>query len=220
MSNASPAGLQARSETLAAKLSSLSSQLMPTAPVLEGRLVRMVGLTFEAVGCQAAMGSRCRIVADSGASVDAEVVGFSDAKLYLMPIGDSRGLTPNARVIPLPDTDRVGVGPALLGRVIDGAGMPLDGKGPIFTEAIRSLEGRPMNPLDRGPIEQTFDAGIKAVNALLTIGRGQRMGLFAGSGVGKSTLLGLMTRYAEADVVVVGLIGDGAEKSKNLFDIP
>ena len=208
MSDANQTALQVRSKDLASKITRLGSQLAPTAPVLEGRLVRMVGLTFEAVGCQAAMGSRCRIVPDSGQSVDAEVVGFSDAKLYLMPIGDSRGLTPNARVIPLPDTDRVGVGPALLGRVIDGAGTPLDSKGPIVTEASRSLEGEPMNPLDRKPIEHTFDSGIKAVNALLTIGRGQRMGLFAGSGVGKSTLLGLMTRYAEADVVVVGLIGE------------
>lgn len=115
MSETNQTALQVRSQDLASKITRLGSQLAPTAPVLEGRLVRMVGLTFEAVGCQAAMGSRCRIVPDSGQSVDAEVVGFSDAKLYLMPIGDSRGLTPNARVIPLPDTDRVGVGPALLG---------------------------------------------------------------------------------------------------------
>ena len=197
-----------RSQALASQVAALADRLSPAAPVLEGRLVRMVGLTFEAVGCQAAIGSRCRILPDQGPSVDAEVVGFADDKLYLMPIGDSRGLTPNARVIPLPDTDRVEAGSALLGRVIDGAGLPLDGKGPIFTKASRALEGETRNPLDRQPIKETFDSGIRAVNALLTVGRGQRMGLFAGSGVGKSTLLGLMTRYAEADVVVVGLIGE------------
>lgn len=197
-----------RSAGLAAKVVQLGAHLTQTAPVLEGRLVRMVGLTFEAVGCQAAMGSRCRIVPDTGPAVDAEVVGFSDAKLYLMPIGDGRGLTPNARVIPLPETDGVGVGPGLLGRVIDGAGQPLDNKGPIFNETLRPLEGQQINPLTRAPIAAPFDVGIKAVNALLTVGRGQRMGLFAGSGVGKSTLLGLMTRHADADVVVVGLIGE------------
>lgn len=197
-----------RSVSLGSKLVKIGSHLKESTPVLEGRLVRMVGLTFEAVGCQAAMGSRCRIVPDKGASVDAEVVGFSDAKLYLMPIGDGRGLTPNARVIPLPETDGVGVGPRLLGRVIDGAGDPLDGKGPILKETLRSLDGEQINPLTRKPISEPFDVGIKAVNALLTVGRGQRMGLFAGSGVGKSTLLGLMTRHADADVVVVGLIGE------------
>ena len=203
-----PVDLAERSQTLANMVGVVGGKLKPVTPVLEGRLVRMVGLTFEAVGCQAAMGSRCRIVPDVGSPVDAEVVGFSDEKLYLMPIGDSRGLTPNARVIPLPDTDRVEVGPALLGRIIDGAGSPLDSKGPIFTKATRPLEGESRNPLDRQPITEVFDAGIRAINALLTVGRGQRMGLFAGSGVGKSTLLGLMTRYAEADVVVVGLIGE------------
>ena len=199
---------RSRSASLAAKVTQLGAHLKASPPVLEGRLVRMVGLTFEAVGCQAAMGSRCRIVPDTGPAVDAEVVGFSDAKLYLMPIGDGRGLTPNARVIPLPQNDGVGVGPGLLGRVIDGAGAPLDDKGMIFSETLQPLQGQQINPLTRKPIAAPFDVGIKAVNALLTVGRGQRMGLFAGSGVGKSTLLGLMTRYAEADVVVVGLIGE------------
>ena len=117
----------------------------------------MVGLTFEAVGCQAAIGSRCRILPYQGPAVDAEVVGFADEKLYLMPIGDSRGLTPNARVIPLPDTDRVEVDSALLGRVIDGAGLPLDGKGPIFTKASRALEGERLCAV---PIQRTLQREV------------------------------------------------------------
>ncbi|MBT5201865.1 MAG: flagellar protein export ATPase FliI [Gammaproteobacteria bacterium] len=197
-----------RTSRISAVIQELRQKIKKSKPVVEGRLVRMVGLTLEAVGCQAAIGSRCRIVPSEGASMDAEVVGFSDAKLFLMAVTDSLGLMPESRVIPLPKTENVRVGEGLLGRVIDGAGVALDQRGPILTSAAVPLEGIPINPLDRNPIDKTFDVGIRAVNALLTVGRGQRMGLFSGSGVGKSTLLGLMTRHAEADVVVVGLIGE------------
>lgn len=177
-------------------------------PVVEGVLTRMVGLTLEAVGCQAPIGARCDVVMPNGSKVETEVVGFAGEKLYLMPTSDIRGLVPHARVIPTSHSSAVSVGPELLGRVIDGRGRPLDGKGPLRTRQTTALEGSEINPLNRLPIREALDVGIRAINALTPIGRGQRMGLFAGSGVGKSVLLGMMTRFTTADIVVVGLIGE------------
>lgn len=187
---------------------------------VEGKLIRMVGLTLEASGCQAAIGSRCRIVVDQGCDVVAEVVGFGGERLFLMPIGDMRGLRPGARVIPLDHGGEVAVGETLLGRVLNGAGEPLDdGPAPVCSDST-PLEGLEINPLQRKPIRQPLDTGIRAINTLLTMGRGQRVGLFAGSGVGKSTLLGLMTRYTDADIIVVGLIGErGREVQEFVSDI-
>lgn len=177
-------------------------------PQVEGVLTRMVGLTLEAEGCLAPIGARCDVVTPTGQRVETEVVGFSGEKLYLMPTSNIRGLVPNSRVIPTSHSSAVNVGPELLGRVIDGRGRPLDGKGPLKTRQHMPLEGREMNPLSRNPIRESLDVGVRAINALTSIGRGQRMGLFAGSGVGKSVLLGMMTKYTDADVVVVGLIGE------------
>ena len=177
-------------------------------PLVEGVLTRMVGLTLETEGCQAPIGARCDVVTPSGKKVETEVVGFSGEKLYLMPTGPIHGLVPNSRVIPTTHSSAVNVGPELLGRVIDGRGRPLDGKGPLNTRYQTPLEGREINPLSRTPIREPLDVGVRAINGLTTIGRGQRMGLFAGSGVGKSVLLGMMTKFTEADIVVVGLIGE------------
>ena len=177
-------------------------------PRVEGILTRMVGLTLEAAGCQAPIGARCDVVTPTGQTVETEVVGFAGEKLYLMPTSDIRGLVPNSRVIPTSHSSGVRVGPELLGRVIDGRGRPLDGKGPIQSRLLMPLEGREINPLSRTPIREPLDVGVRAINALTSIGRGQRMGLFAGSGVGKSVLLGMMTKYTAADIVVVGLIGE------------
>ena len=177
-------------------------------PQLQGVLTRMVGLTLEAVGCQAAIGDHCQLTVRDGASIEAEVVGFSGGRLFLMPTGDSHGLGPNARVIPRAGAGSIPVGEALLGRIIDGAAQPLDGLGTLDCEARVRLAGRAINPLARAPITTPLDVGIRSINALLTVGRGQRIGLFAGSGVGKSVLLGMMARYTAADVIVVGLIGE------------
>ena len=182
--------------------------LQPVLLDVEGRLTRMVGLTLEAVGCPAAIGGRCMIINPDHTRIEAEVVGFSGEKLYLMPISDLQGLAPNARVVPTRHVCAAAVGPGLLGRVLDGTGQPLDNKGPLNAEARVPLTGRPMNPLSRRPIREPLDVGVRAINALMSVGRGQRMGLFAGSGVGKSVLLGMMTRYTNADVIVVGLIGE------------
>ncbi|HIN82683.1 MAG TPA: flagellar protein export ATPase FliI [Chromatiales bacterium] len=179
-----------------------------TPPPVEGKLTRMVGLTLEAVGCRAAIGGRCLIKGSRGHSIEAEVVGFAGDRLYLMPTGDIQGLEPESRVIPTGHTSEARVGMGLLGRVLDGAGNPLDGKGAPEVTGTMPLTGRQINPLARGPITEPLDVGVRAINSLLTVGRGQRMGLFAGSGVGKSVLLGMMTRYTSADVIVVGLIGE------------
>jgi flagellum-specific ATP synthase len=182
--------------------------------IVEGRLVRMVGLTLEAVGCQSEVGASCDIVTPNGHHIEAEVVGFSDEKTYLMTMGENRGLVPNARVIPSGHTSHVKVGNGLLGRVIDGRGQPLDDKGPINYDAEVSLVGKDINPLQREPIRQQLDVGVAAINAMLSVGRGQRMGLFAGTGVGKSVLLGMMTKYTNADITVVGLIGERGREVK------
>lgn len=186
--------------------------------LVEGRLTRMVGLTLEAVGVQAAIGGRCMISSAQGAPIEAEVVGFAGEKLYLMPIGDLQGLMPNARVVPTHRVCQAPAGVALLGRVLDGAGNPLDGKGPLQAEAHVPLTGRAINPLSRKPVREPLDVGVRAINALLSVGRGQRMGLFAGSGVGKSVLLGMMTKYTNADIIVVGLIGERGREVKEFVD--
>ena len=193
------------------------AESLPEPPV-EGQLARMIGLTLEALGCQAAVGDRCEVMAADGTSVEAEVVGFSGDRLYLMPTGDVHGVKPSARVIPRAGAGFVRVGPELLGRVIDGAGEPLDGRGPLRVEDRTRLAGVRLNPLSRAPIERTLDVGVRAINSLLTVGRGQRIGLFAGSGVGKSVLLGMMARYTEADVIVVGLIGERGREVKEFIE--
>src|SRR5512133_324787 len=189
----------------------------PSLPV-EGRLTRMIGLTLEAAGCQAAVGDRCEVVAPDGKRVEAEAVGFGAERLFLMPTGDLHGLRPDARVIPLPHAGLAAVGPKMLGRIVDGACRPLDGQGPIEVEARVRLTGTPINPLARQPISEPLDVGIRAINGLLTVGRGQRIGLFAGSGVGKSVLLGMMARYTAADVIVVGLIGERGREVKEFIE--
>lgn len=205
---------------------------------ISGRLTKVTGLVMEAVGLRMAVGSTCLIQLPNS-QVEAEVVGFSGEKLFLMPENDVHGLVPGARVIPfeaarsavIPGqpqaqhraTDlarHLPVGDMLLGRVLDGAGRPLDQFGPLPDGPSAPLQSRPINPLDRAPIKEALDVGVRAINALLTVGRGQRMGLFAGSGVGKSVLLGMMARYTTADVIVVGLIGErGREVKEFITDI-
>ena len=186
--------------------------------IREGVLRRAVGLTLEAVGCESPMGASCKVEVTGGAWVDAEVVGFAGERTYLMPSAELHGLLPNARVVPVLGRGGVEVGEGLLGRVIDSDGVPLDGKGPIRAEGTVGMAGVAINPLAREPITQPLDVGVRAINALLPIGRGQRVGLFAGSGVGKSTLLGMMTRYTSADVIVVGLIGERGREVRDFVE--
>lgn len=201
------------------KLSNITHRLNDVPPlIVEGRLTRMVGLTLEAVGCQAAIGSRCLVESIYDEPVEAEVVGFAGDHIYLMPTGDVRGIRPNARVMPTGHVYAVDVGEDLLGRVLDGSGKPLDGKGPLRTHERVPLNGKPVNPLAKAAIDSPLDVGVRAINSLFTIGRGQRMGLVAGSGVGKSVLLGMMTKFTAADVIVVGLIGERGREVKEFID--
>ncbi|MCG8534095.1 MAG: flagellar protein export ATPase FliI [Pseudomonadales bacterium] len=185
---------------------------------VEGRLLRMVGLTLEAVGCKVPVGGHCTIRSSDSEDVEAEVVGFSDNKMYLMPIEPVSGLQPGARVIPNRHVSKVPVGEGLLGRILDGRGHPLDNKGALNVDRYVSLSRDAINPLERKPIDEPLDVGVRAINSLLTVGRGQRMGLFAGSGVGKSVLLGMMTRFTTADITVVGLIGERGREVKEFIE--
>jgi len=205
--------------SLSERLSQFQSRLETPIPLrVEGKLIRMVGLTLEAVGCQVPVGTRCKVSTQDGKYEKAEVVGFSGDSLFLMPAGEIHGISPGAKVIPTNQTASVKISEALLGRVLDGEGEPIDGKGPITDGDKTSIIGRPINPLQRHPISEPLDVGVRSINALLTVGRGQRMGLFAGSGVGKSVLLGMMTRFTAADVIVVGLIGERGREVKEFIE--
>lgn len=176
---------------------------------LEGRVVKTVGLVIESKGPVASVGDLCHIFTEPGSSpVEAEVVGFHEGHIQLMPLANVAGLTPGNRVVPLGRTATVEVGPNILGRVLDGLGNPLDGLGPVEGETNYPVYAQPANPLLRSRISEPVDLGIRPINALLTVGKGQRMGIFSGSGVGKSTLLSMIARYTSADVNVIALIGE------------
>jgi len=173
-----------------------------------GTLVRLVGMTLEARGIMAPLGALCEIEGNQGSKIYAEVVGFNDQTLFLMPFTEPIGIGPGAAVRVVANSSEARLGDGLLGRVIDAFGEPLDGGPPPDCPDRLALLGLPLNPMERGPINQILDVGVKAINGLLTMGRGQRIGLIAGSGVGKSSLLGMITRFTKADVVVIGLIGE------------
>lgn len=184
------------------------SGLRTPQPQRSGTLVRLVGMTLEARGVMAPLGACCEVVGRHGHRVEAEVVGFNDKVLFLMPFTEPAGVGPGDMVRVVSNSSLVSLGPELLGRVIDGRCQPLDGKPAPVCKDLLSLLGRPINPMERGPINKILDVGVKAINGILTLGRGQRLGLIAGSGVGKSVLLGMLTRFTKADIVVIGLIGE------------
>jgi flagellum-specific ATP synthase len=204
----------------------------------QGMLVRVTGLVLEAAGIRVPVGSVCEVRMEGQAPVIAEVVGFAGDRAYLMPTGDVQGLASGARVVPRPSpivpmklgaqahpwrrnedrTLHLPVGDGLLGRVVDPHGHPMDRKGPIDHVHNEPLTRRPINAMDRDPVRSPLDTGVRAINAMLTVGRGQRIGLFAGTGVGKSVLLGMMARYTAADVIVVGLIGERGREVKEFIE--
>ena len=216
---ARPAWQQARDQRLLQRLHGMSERLPRTRDYqVEGLLKRVVGLTLEASGCHIPIGGRCAVETAHGGELEAEVVGFAGDRSYLMATGDMRGLLPNLRVRPLSEGLQVPVGDALLGRVIDDEGRPLDSKQPLRLTDRVPLIAAPLNPMERAAITEPLDVGVRAINSLLTVGRGQRIGLFAGSGVGKSTLLGMMTRYTSAEVIVVGLIGERGREVRDFIE--
>ncbi|HJU04943.1 MAG TPA: FliI/YscN family ATPase [Nitrospiraceae bacterium] len=189
------------------KPSELIERLDPVA--VHGRLAQAAGIVIEGYGAVTSIGELCEVTReDGGTSLMAEVVGFRGDRVLLMPLGDIRGVGPGSRLVIKGRPASVSVGPALLGRVLDGLGEPLDGLGSIQTETHYPLYRTPMNPLQRRSITEPLDVGVRAINGLLTCGRGQKIGIFAGSGVGKSILLGMISRNTVADVSVIALIGE------------
>jgi len=205
------------STRISERLSQCKTFIHPHKVSVAGRLVRVVGLTLEAVGVKASVGSQCLVETAKGDLI-AEVVGFSHDKTYLMPEQSLEGVLPGASVMPLSSKARLPLSMNLLGRVVDGVGKPLDGKGPIKVDDDTPFESKKLNPLARRAITEPLDVGVRSINSFLTVGLGQRMGLFAGSGVGKSVLLGMMTKGTNADVIVVGLIGERGREVKEFID--
>jgi flagellum-specific ATP synthase len=210
----------------------------PVPLATHGTLVRVAGLVLEAAGIRVPVGSLCEVTMEGQPPVQAEVVGFAGDRAFLMPTGEVHGLVSGARVVPRStplqppalgepnhpwrrseDRSRhLPIGNGLLGRVVDAQGQPLDRRGPLVDTHSEPLVRRPINAMDREPVRQPLDTGVRAINALLTVGRGQRIGLFAGTGVGKSVLLGMMARYTQADVIVVGLIGERGREVKEFIE--
>ncbi len=216
--SAAPAGRATALGAVRSSAAALRLADMPPPPVA-GRLTRMVGLTLEATGCQAAVGDRCEIVTADDMHIDAEVVGFAGENLYLMPTGDIHGLKPGARVLPRPGTGTVrrrARNCSAAWSMAPASRSTAAGRSQAATRV--RLTGTPINPLARRRISEPLDVGVRAINGLLTVGRGQRIGLFAGSGVGKSVLLGMMARYTQADVIVVGLIGERGREVKEFIE--
>ncbi|WP_295998054.1 flagellar protein export ATPase FliI [Rugamonas sp.] len=184
-----------------------------------GRLVGASGLLLEAAGCRLHTGQRCQIETVGGEWLDAQVVGFREKLSFLMPFKKASGLTTGARVLPSPERVSLQIGTSWLGRMVNGLGEPIDGLGKLGGDfPLDPLPPR-VHPLKKKPVSEPLDVGVRAINAMLTLGKGQRVGLMAGSGVGKSVLLGLITRQTVADVVVVGLIGERSREVREFVDM-
>lgn len=185
---------------------------------VSGTITRIIGTKLEAVGINASLGTACKILISETQSINAEVIGFSNEITYLMALEDINGIKQGTPVIALSKKQTVQVGMNLLGRILDAEAKPIDSGGEVNCDEYYSLIAKPINPLLRKRIAEPLDVGIRAINALFTIGKGQRLGIFAGSGVGKSVLLGMMTRFTKADVVVVGLIGERGREVKEFIE--
>ncbi len=184
-----------------------------------GTVSQIIGLTIESKGPAVKIGEVCNIYPLRGSkAVKAEAVGFKGQKVLLMPLGEMEGIGPGSKVEALGAPLNVGVSNDLLGRVLDGLGQPIDGKGPISTEKTYTVTAAPPNPLSREKITSPLALGVRSIDSLLTVGNGQRIGIFAGSGVGKSTLLGMIARNTQADVNVIGLIGERGREVKEFIE--
>jgi flagellum-specific ATP synthase len=183
-----------------------------------GKVTQVVGLVIEGFCPETAVGSLCEVHSEGSDPIPAEVVGFRDNKTLLMPLGELRGVGLGSLISVRREKASLGVGPAMLGRVIDGLGAPIDDKGPIAVAEEYPIYASPINPMHRRPIRKPLNLGIRAINGLLTCGEGQRVGIMAGSGVGKSTLLGMIARYTEADVNVIALIGERGRELREFIE--
>jgi flagellum-specific ATP synthase len=183
-----------------------------------GKVTQVVGLVIEGYCPDSSVGSLCEVHPSDGPPIPAEVVGFRDNKALLMPLGELRGVGLGSLITVLRQKSSMKVGQGMLGRVIDGLGVPIDGKGPIIAEEECPIYATPVNPLEREPIRKPLNLGIRAINGLLTCGQGQRVGIMAGSGVGKSTMLGMIARYTEADINVIALIGERGRELREFIE--
>jgi len=196
------------------------TRLVPSidpSPML-GHVVRVVGLLIESTGPKAGVGEICEVRRRVGPPLPLEVVGFRDGRLLSVPLGETAGILPGQPIVSRGTALTIPTGDGLLGRVIDGLGQPIDGKGPLVTTRVSPLHPASLNPLEREPIAVPIGTGVRAIDGLLTCGRGQRIGIFGGSGVGKSTLLGMMARNTGADVVVLGLIGERGREVRGFLE--
>jgi flagellum-specific ATP synthase len=185
---------------------------------LHGKVTQVVGLVIEGYCPDTSVGAICEVRPKDGIPIPAEVVGFRDNKVLLMPLGELRGVGLDSLITVRRDKASLKVGPGLLGRVIDGLGNPIDDKGPLNLDIEYPIYAAPVNPMKRPPIRRPLDLGIRSINGLLTCGQGQRVGIMAGSGVGKSTLLGMIARYTEADVNVIALIGERGRELREFVE--
>ncbi|MCF7740256.1 MAG: flagellar protein export ATPase FliI [Candidatus Marinimicrobia bacterium] len=205
---------------IANKLQEHSDQIDETDSVLtiEGKVSKVIGLIIEASLPDGTMGELCKIRTRTGDFIRAEIVGFRQDKVLLMPLDETVGISPGSTVTRSPKPLSIKVDERILGRVIDGLGNPIDGKGPVNAEDEQPAYNDSPNPMTRQRITEHLTTGIRAIDGLTTIGKGQRVGLFAGSGVGKSVLLGMIARYAEADVNVIGLIGERGREVREFIE--
>lgn len=184
----------------------------------EGKVSQVIGMVAQGDSLGLGIGGLCSIINDQGQEIQAEVVGFKKEKALFMPYGDIRGVSLGSKIIPLTASPYVGVSEDLLGRVVDGLGNPIDGKGDIRFTQKYNLYGKAIGPMERSPIDEALDVGVATINSLITLGRGQRVAIMAGSGIGKSVLMGMMTRHTDADVVVIGLIGERGREVKDFLN--
>jgi len=186
--------------------------------LLAGRVTGVTGLAISSQGPRGAIGDLCLIHTVEGGTLPAEIVGFQNNQVVLMPIGEMRGIAPGCRVEALGGTFTLGLGPQMLGRVLDGLGRPMDGGGPWAVELEAPIQSQPPAPLDRPRITDPVAVGVRALDGLLTCGKGQRLGIFAGSGVGKSTLMGMIARNTTADISVIGLVGERGREVRDFLE--
>ncbi len=185
---------------------------------VDGKVVQITGLVIEATATTGTVGDICDVYLNAEKSVRAEIVGFRNKRILMMPLGETLGVSPGSRVRRNPLPLKVPVGDKLLGRILDGLGNPIDGKGPVQADEFRNVHNHPPNPLERRRIREPLVTGIRAIDGLITLGKGQRVGIFAGSGVGKSVLLGMISRYTDADINVIALIGERGREVREFIE--
>ena len=185
---------------------------------MEGKIIKVNGIVAQADGPGMSIGSLCSIKNSNGHNMPAEVIGFNDKSVIVMPFGEMRGIEPGSRIVDINKKPTAKVGDSYLNRVVDGLGIPIDGKGAIEASADYPIYGNVLNPLKREIIHEVIDVGICSINAMHTLGKGQRIAIMAGSGVGKSVLMGMIARYTAADVIVIALIGERGREVREFIE--